>query len=97
MERAAESFFRKLEPPRQGNAFSWLAAQAESFAEGPSFLRLLLVLSLERREGDPLVLEAARRVRTVAADGLSSAYAVAFGITDPFRRRASAIVSRASP
>ena len=40
------------------------------------------------REGDPTVLEAARRVRTKAADGLSAAFAVAFGITDPFLRRA---------
>lgn len=88
MERAAESFFAKLEPPRDGNVLSWLAVQAEAFAEGPEFLRLLLVLSLERRDGDPTVLDAARRVRTVAADGLSSAFSVAFGITDPFRRRA---------
>lgn len=88
MERAAASFFAKLEPPREGNVLSWLEALAEAFAEGPEFLRLLLVLSLERRDGDPTVLDAARRVRTVAADGLSSAFAVAFGIDDPFRRRA---------
>ena len=88
MERAAESFFACLEPPRQGNVLSWLATQAETFASGPEFLRLLLVLSLERREGDPAVLDAARRVRSVAADGLSAAYAIAFGVDDPFRRRA---------
>lgn len=88
MERAAEAFFAKLEPPREGNAFSWLTTLAGSFAEGPEFLRLLLVLSLERRDGDPVVLEAARRVRTAAADGLSAAYAVAFEVDDTFRRRA---------
>ena len=88
MERAADAFFAQLEPPREGDVVSWLAVQAETFASGPEFLRLLLVLSLERREGDPTVLEAARRVRTKAADGLSAAFAVAFGITDPFRRRA---------
>lgn len=88
MERAAASFFRKIEPPREGDPWSWLAGLAEAFAEGPEFLRLLLVLSLERRDGDPLVLDAARRVRTVAIDALASAYADAFAIADPFRRRA---------
>lgn len=88
MERAADAFFAKLEPPREGDVVAWLAVQAETFASGPEFLRLLLVLSLERRDGDPTVLEAARRVRARAADGLSAAFAVAFGITDPFRRRA---------
>jgi AcrR family transcriptional regulator len=88
MERAAEAFFAKLDPPRNGNVLSWLAVQAEAFAEGPEFLRLLLVLSLERRDGDPTVLDAARRVRSVAADGLSFAFSVAFGIDDPVRRRA---------
>jgi len=87
MERAAASFFQKIEPPRQEDLWPWLAGQASAFAEGPEFLRLLLVLSLERRDGDPLVLEAARRVRTVAIDGLASAYAEAFAIADPFRRR----------
>lgn len=89
MERAAESFFRTIEPPgRGGDPWAWLAGLAEAFADGPEFLRLLLVLSLERRDGDPLVLDAARRVRTFATDALSAAYADALSITDPFRRRA---------
>lgn len=89
MERAAEAFFKKIEPPRkQSDPWSWLVGMAEAFAEGPEFLRLLLVLSLERRDGDPLVLDAARRVRTVAVDALAAAYADAFGIDDRFRRRA---------
>lgn len=89
MERAAASFFRTLEPPPQsGDPWAWLMGTAEAFAEGPEFLRLLLVLSLERRGGDPLVLEAARRVRTVAIDALAALYAQAFEIADPFRRRA---------
>lgn len=88
MERAAEAFFRRIEPSREGDPWSWLAGLAEAFAEGPEFLRLLLVLSLERREGDPLVLEAARRVRTVAIEALASTYAETFSIDDPFRRRA---------
>jgi AcrR family transcriptional regulator len=88
MERSAAAFFAHLEPPREADAFAWLATLAGSFAGGPEFLRLLLVLSLERRDGDPVVLEAARRVRSAAADGLSSAYAAAFAIDDRFRRRA---------
>lgn len=88
MERAAESFFQRLDPPKHGDPWSWLGGLAEAFAEGPEFLRLLLVLSLERRDGDPLVLDAARRVRTIAIAGLASAYADAFEIADPFRRRA---------
>lgn len=88
MERAAESFFRTLAPPRRGEIWTWLAGMAEAFAEGPEFLRLLLVLSLERRGGDPLVLEAARRVRTIAITVLASAYDDAFAIADPVRQRA---------
>lgn len=88
MERAAASFFTTLAPPRRGDPWSWLAAQAAAFAEGPEFLRLLLVLSLERRAGDPLVLEAARRVRTYASDALATFYAEAFAISDPLRHRA---------
>lgn len=87
MERAAESFFRRI-APREGDPWAWLAGLARAFAEGPEFLRLLLVLSLERREGDPLVLEAARRVRTVAIESLAATYAETFAIDDPFRRRA---------
>lgn len=88
MERAAASFFQKLAPPGHADPWPWLVGLAEAFAEGPEFLRLLLVLSLERRGGDPLVLDAARRVRTVAINGLASTYAEAFAIADPFRRRA---------
>lgn len=89
MERAAESFFKRIEPPRKhSDPWSWLVGMAAAFAEGPEFLRLLLVLSLERRDGDPLVLDAARRVRTVAVDALAAAYADAFAIDDRFRRRA---------
>lgn len=88
MERAAGAFFERLTPPVKGDPWTWLAGLAEAFGEGPEFLRLLLVLSLERRDGDPLVLEAARRVRTAALASLAEAYANAFDIPDPFQRRA---------
>lgn len=79
MEGAADRFFDAL--PDGGFANDpWTALEALSayFEGGPDFLRLMLVLSLERREGDPAVLEAARRVRTTAADGLARGYRVAF-------------------
>lgn len=87
MERAAESFFQTIEPPTGGDPWSWLRGMAGKFVEKPEFLRLLLVLSLERRDGDPEVLEAARRVRTKAVDGLAATYAAHLDIADPFRRR----------
>lgn len=88
MERAAEEFFRQIEAPEGADSWDALARLADAFAGGPEFLRLLLVLSLERRDGDPQVLEAARRVRTSAADGLADAYSRAFHIENPFQRRA---------
>ena len=75
MERAAQSFFAAVGSLRPEPRDPWksLASLFEYFESGPEFLRLMLVLSLERREGDPAVLEAARRVRSVAAGGLADA------------------------
>lgn len=87
MERAAESFFQAIAPAEGADFWPWLAGLSTHFDERPEFLRLLLVLSLERREGDPQVMEAARRVRARAADGLADAYARVLDIPDPFRRR----------
>jgi AcrR family transcriptional regulator len=88
MERAAESFFETIDPPRdERDPWSWLRDLADDFAARPEFLRLLLVLSLERRDGDPQVLEAARRVRAKAVEGLTDAYAHALDVSDRFQRR----------
>ena len=87
MERAATAFFERVDWPHDGDPWTWLAGLGDLFAEGPEFLRLLLVLALERRGGDPVLLEAARRVRARAADALSAIYADALGVDDPFRRR----------
>lgn len=87
MERAAESFFHTISPPAAGDPWSWLRGLAADFGQGPEFLRLLLVLSLERREGDPQVLEAARRVRARAVEGLAETYATALDLPDAFQRR----------
>jgi len=50
------------------------ACMAEELTERPEFLRLLLLLALERREGDPATIEAVRRVRDRATRGLAAAF-----------------------
>ena len=89
MEQAADALFEEVGGfPSDGDPWQAIAALAEVFERRPEFLRLLLVLSLERREGDPAVLAAARRVRARAADALATAYALALPITDPCQRQA---------
>jgi AcrR family transcriptional regulator len=95
MERSAERFLerqvqRVAERPQDAEVWQVLEGLADSFAEGPEFLRLLLVLSLERRGGDPDVLAAARRVRTSSAALLAAAFQadVAPDMPDPQQRRA---------
>jgi AcrR family transcriptional regulator len=88
MERAAEAFFGELAmPPDDPDPWKRLGALAKAFEGGPEFLRLLLVLSLERRDGDPAVLEAARRVRATAAEQLAAGYATAFALDDELELR----------
>ncbi|MDJ0851691.1 MAG: TetR/AcrR family transcriptional regulator [Myxococcota bacterium] len=89
MERAAESFFAAVGSMRPEPRDPWkgLASLFTYFEGGPEFLRLMLVLSLERRDGDPAVLEAARRVRSRAVDGLAAAYASAFAFENARQQR----------
>ena len=97
MERAAESFFDAVGSvePRAEDPWDGLEKLSDYFEGGPEFLRLLLVLSLERRDGDPAALEAARRVRERAASGLATAYATAFDFADAAEReRVSEELSR---
>ena len=83
MERAAERWFDEMRAlPQAPDPWRGLASLAASFEGGPEFLRLMVVLCLERRDGDPAVLEAARRVRTTAADALARTYAGALGLDD---------------
>ena len=89
MERAADRFFDAIPAPRpHHDPWAALAALFAYFEGGPEFLRLMLVLSLERRDGDPAVLEAARRVRTTAAEGLAVGYRRALGSDDSVRETA---------
>jgi len=74
----------------QTDAWESLRSLFAYFEGGPEFLRLMLVLSLERRDGDPTVLEAARRVRITAAEGLAVAYRRAFSMGESVREQAVA-------
>lgn len=59
-------------------------------AEQPEFLRLMLVCSLERRDGDPAVLGAARQLRAAVAAWAASVIEAEVPIDDPTERRAVA-------
>lgn len=85
MERAADAFFEATRSVRTDLKDPWraLVSLSDYFEGGPEFLRLMLVLSLERREGDPAVLEAARRVRSRAAEALAVTYGSAFAFDNP--------------
>ena len=84
MEAAAEEFFAAVSVvPVEREPWRALASLSRFFEGGPEFLRLLLVLSLERRDGDPAVLDAARRVRSTASEALATAYTGFLAAPDP--------------
>jgi AcrR family transcriptional regulator len=64
---------------------------ASLFADQPDFLRLLLVLSLERRDGDPAILDSARQVRAAVVDAVSGFFAPSVPIADAAER---AVIAR---
>ncbi len=66
LESAAEDFFqanRQLGVSRPHSLRQYLNDLAEAIAAQPDFLRLLLILSTERKKGDPRILKAAQRIR----------------------------------
>ncbi len=70
---AADDFFEShfhLSTPSSGGVHATMKRAAKSIASQPDFLRLLIIMSTERRKGDPKVLEAARRIRRMSRDGL---------------------------
>jgi len=83
MEDAAARFFDDLSKRVPDELEIWVALErlAEAFEGGPEFLRLLLVLSLERRDGDPAIGEAARRVRARSLENLSKGFARALDLS----------------
>ena len=69
VERASEEFFAGLEVTETlEELWATVEGLADSFSESPLFLRLLLVLVLERRDGDPAPLEKAAAVRERGRD-----------------------------
>lgn len=72
MERGAERYFAAI--PAEADVERQLAAVTEQQEQHPLFLRLFLLLSLERRD-DPAVSEVIRRVRDKAIAGFRNAIA----------------------
>jgi AcrR family transcriptional regulator len=72
MERGAERYFAAI--PAEADVERQLAAVTEQQEQHPLFLRLFLLLSLERRD-DPAVSEVIRRVREKAIAGFRDAIA----------------------
>ncbi|HEB90759.1 MAG TPA: TetR/AcrR family transcriptional regulator [Deltaproteobacteria bacterium] len=64
IEEGARQWFESLPGSRLASA-----EVASSFADHPEFLRLLILIALERREVDEASLEVIRRVRARARDG----------------------------
>ena len=77
LQQARESYRRAAERPsaspgdRLGDALDHLA---DAMAERPEFHRLLLLLAFERRDASEATLEAVRRVRRAALQGLARLY-----------------------
>jgi AcrR family transcriptional regulator len=75
---------------------AYLEYLADALAERPEFLRLLLLLSLERRDVDERSLQAIRHVRQCALESLARLYEEA-GIVGPAAQESAAIdLARAS-
>ena len=94
MERAAERWFATELETVQTDSPSDLERALQhwtaSISARPEFLRLMLVLSLERREGDPDILVAAQRVRKQARHALVRRLEQCIPIEDRVQRRANA-------
>lgn len=71
---------------------SFLEAAAASLEERPEFLRLLLLIALERREADPRSLESIRRVRAMARERLRR---LLLPLVEPLGQKRAAEVSDA--
>lgn len=77
VEQAADDFFATLPDPSSHSGGLWgaIGEVANIFALQPEFLRLMLLLALERRQGDPEILRTAidirRRARAWVCDGLA--------------------------
>lgn len=69
LNRAADDFFETnvhLGDPNATSIQGLMEVTAETIAAQPDFLRLLLIMSTERKNGDPKILEAARNIRNLS-------------------------------
>ena len=98
LEQARACAVRAMAQPAPSAAVrlgAYLEYLADALAERPEFMRLLLLLSLERRDVDERSLQAIRRVRQCALESLAHLYAEA-GIVDPAEGSAAIDLARAS-
>jgi AcrR family transcriptional regulator len=85
VEEGAQRWFESLpEPseqgaPRNASPAKLLRAAAAQLEEGPEFLRLMLLIALERKEIDPTSLAMIRRVRRLALDRIEKIVALEGG------------------
>ena len=89
MERGAQRYFAAI--PAEADAETQLAAAANQQAHHPDFLRLFLLLSLERSD-DPAVAEVVRRVRDTAITRFRDAIAPLLPADVP-KQKAARVVS----
>ncbi len=69
LEHAASDFFsgnRQLGAPSPASIRDVIQRSAQAITSQPDFLRLLLIMSIERQSGDPKILEAARAIRDMS-------------------------------
>ena len=94
LERAATDWFLSQAALTEASSIDgvWAALRElrHAFDEQPEFLRILLVCSLERRDGDPEILETARGIRALGAQLVADALEPHVAVADPDRRRSIA-------
>lgn len=94
LERAAIDWFLAQSALTEAGSLDevWAALRElrAAFDEQPEFLRILLVCSLERRDGDPEILATARGIRALGAQVIADALEPHVALADADRRRAAA-------
>ena len=85
VEEGAQRWFESLPAPaekggrREASPAALLRAAAAQLEKGPEFLRLMLLIALERKEIDPTSLAMIRRVRRLALDRIEKLVALEAG------------------
>lgn len=88
VKRSSDEFFAGIgQPAGIDDLIGRIQGLAEAFVTGPEFLRLMLVLALERRDDDPAIIDAAAAVRAQARQVVSRALEVDLGDLAVHRRK----------